>query len=124
MSERLYHKEHTWVGIEGDKVTVGLTDYAQDEMGDIIYVELPEVGSTMTEGQPFATIESAKAVQDVLAPVSGEVVSVNDDLLDIPETINEEPYGAGWLVTVAPGPDFAAEQLMDEGQYDQFVSEQ
>ncbi len=124
MSERLYHKEHTWVGIEGDEVTVGLTDYAQNEMGDIIYVELPEVGSTITEGQPFVTIESAKAVQDVIAPVSGEVVSVNEDLLDIPEAINEEPYGAGWLVTVAPAADFAPDQLMNESQYDQFVSEQ
>jgi len=124
MSERLYHKEHTWVGIEGDKVTVGLTDYAQNEMGDIIYVELPEVGSTITEGQPFVTIESAKAVQDVIAPVSGEVVGHNDEVLDVPEMINEEPYGAGWLVTVAPAADFAPDQLMDESQYDQFVSEQ
>ena len=78
----------------------------------------------MTEGQPFATIESAKAVQDVIAPVSGEVVQCNEDLLDIPETINEDPYGAGWLVTVAPGPDFDPGQLMDEDQYDQFLSEQ
>jgi len=124
MSERLYHEEHTWVGIEGDKVTVGLTDYAQNEMGDIIYVELPEVGSTITEGQPFVTIESAKAVQDVIAPVSGEVVGHNDEVLDVPEMINEEPYGAGWLVTVAPAADFAPDQLMDEEQYDQFVSEQ
>ena len=124
MSERLYYEEHTWVNVEGDEVTVGLTDYAQNEMGDIIYVELPEAGSTMTKGQPFATIESAKAVQDVIAPVSGEVVGHNDEVLDVPELINEEPYGDGWLVTVAPGPDFAPGQLMDEDQYDQFLSEQ
>jgi len=124
MSERLYHEEHTWVDMEGDEVTIGITDYAQNEMGDIIYVELPEVGSTITEGQPFVTIESAKAVQDVIAPLSGEVVSVNDDLLDAPEIINEEPYGGGWLVTVAPAADFEPDQLMDEDQYDQFVSEQ
>ena len=124
MSERLYYEEHTWVNVEGDEVTVGLTDYAQNEMGDIIYVELPEAGSTMTEGQPFVTIESAKAVQDVIAPVSGKVVGHNDKVLDVPEMINEEPYGGGWLVTVAPGPDFDPGQLMDEEQYDQFLSKQ
>jgi len=124
MAERRYHKEHIWVSESGGEATVGLTDYAQNEMGDIIYVELPEVGSTMTEGQPFATIESAKAVQDVIAPVSGEVVGHNDEVLDVPEMINEEPYDGGWLVTVAPGPDFDPGQLMDEEQYGQFLSEQ
>ncbi len=124
MAERRYHKEHIWVSESGGEVTVGLTDYAQDEMGDIIYVELPEAGSTITEGQPFVTIESAKAVQDVIAPVSGEVVGHNDEVLDAPEMINEEPYGGGWLVTVAPGPDFAPDKLMDEDEYNQFLSEQ
>ena len=123
MSERLYYEEHTWVNVEGDEVTVGLTDYAQDEMGDIIYVELPEAGSTMIKGQPFATIESAKAVQDLLAPLSGEVVRANEELLDIPERINEDPYEAGWLVVVAPE-GFESNQLMSEDEYDQFLSEQ
>ncbi len=123
MSERLYYEEHTWVSVEGDEATVGLTDYAQNEMGDIIYVELPEVGSTITEGQPFVTIESAKAVQDVIAPLSGEVVQANEELLDIPELINEDPYEAGWLVVVAPA-GFESNQLMSEDEYNQFLSEQ
>ncbi len=123
MSERLYYEEHTWVSVEDDKATVGLTDYAQNEMGDIIYVELPEVGSSVTEGQPFATLESAKAVQDVIAPLSGEVLQANEELLDVPELINEDPYGAGWLVMIAPE-DFDPDKLMDEDEYNQFLSEQ
>ncbi len=123
MAERRYHEEHIWISESDGEVTVGITDYAQNELGDIIYVELPEAGSSMTEGQPFATIESAKAVQDLLAPLSGKVIRANEELLDIPELINEGPYEAGWLVVVAPE-DFEPDKLMDEDEYKQFLSEQ
>jgi len=123
MAERRYHEEHIWVSESDGEVTVGITDYAQNEMGDIIYVELPEAGSSMTEGQPFATVESAKAVQDLLAPLSGKVIRANEELLDVPELINEGPYEAGWLVVVAPE-DFEPDKLMDEDEYNQFLSEQ
>jgi len=123
MTERRYHEEHIWVSENAGEVTVGITNYAQDEMGDIIYVELPEVGATIAAGEPFATVESAKAVQDLVAPLSGEVVRANEELLDIPELINEDPYEAGWLVVVTPE-GFDPGQLMDEDQYDRFLSEQ
>ena len=123
MDERFYHKEHTWVSIDGDEVIVGLTDYAQNEMGDIIYVELPEEGAAIIEGDSFATVESAKAVQDIIAPLSGEVVRGNEDLLDAPEVINEDSYGSGWLIVVAPEDDFKPSQLMSAAEYEQLIGE-
>jgi len=122
MSERFYHEEHVWVSKDNDEMTVGISDYAQNEMGDIIYVELPDEGAPITAGQPFATIESAKAVQDLIAPLSGAVVRRNDELLDSPEVINEDPYEAGWLIAVTPDEEFDAAQLMSEAEYDEFLS--
>ena len=122
MSERFYHEEHVWVSEGGDELIMGISDYAQNEMGDIIYVELPEQGSSIAAGEPFATLESAKAVQDLVAPLTGKVVRHNEELLDFPEVINEEPYGGGWLIAVAPDEQFDAEQLMSQAEYDEFLS--
>ena len=119
MEERRYHEEHTWVRPEKDEVLVGVTDYAQNEMGDIIYVELPEEGAAMVEGESFTTVESAKAVQDLVAPLSGEVLRCNEDLLDAPEIINEDPYGDGWLVAVKPDEAFDPGSLLSQEEYQQ-----
>ncbi len=112
-----YDENHAWVRSEDQTVIIGISDYAQDQLGDIIFVELPPEGEVITAGNPFATLESAKAVQDVIAPVSGEVVACNDELLDVPETINEDPYGAGWMVEVKPEEGFSLEALMTYEQY-------
>ncbi len=124
MAPRFYHAEHTWVMMKGDEAVVGITDYAQDEMGDIIFVELPEEGAAVAEGEVFATVESAKAVQDLVAPLSGEVIRRNDDLLDAPEIINEEPYGDGWLIAVAPGEGFDPDSLLSEEEYQQVIGDE
>ena len=121
MARRFYHEEHTWVRMEGDEAVVGITDYAQDEMGDIIFLELPEEGAAVAEGEVFATIESAKAVQDLIAPLSGEVVRRNDDLLDAPEITNEDPYGDGWLIALAPEEGFDPGSLLSEEEYQQVI---
>ena len=93
-----YTKSHEWVLIEGDTVTIGITDHAQDELGDVVFVELPDEGATFDAGESFGTVESVKAVSDLYAPVGGEVVEVNSTLEDAPENINEDPYGEGWIV--------------------------
>ncbi len=112
-----YHEEHTWVRQEEEELVIGITEYAQDQMGDIIFAELPEGGSVISAGEPFVTLESAKAVQDVIAPVSGQVTRCNEELLDVPETINEDPYGAGWMIAITPEAGFSVESLMDHAQY-------
>jgi len=98
--ELRYHEGHAWVRQEGDELTIGLTQYAVDEMGEIIFVELPEEGAEVERDEPYGSVESAKAVEDLVAPVSGEVVRRNDSVLDAPETINEDCYGEGWLIVV------------------------
>ncbi len=98
-AELSYTTSHEWVSLEGDVYTIGLTDYAQDALGDLVFVNLPEVGDDVAAGEAFADVESVKAVSDVFSPVTGEVVEINEDLLDAPESINEDPYGA-WLVRV------------------------
>jgi len=112
-----YHKEHTWVRQGEEELVIGITDYAQDQMGDIIFAELPEAGSVISAGEPFVTLESAKAVQDVIAPVSGKVTRCNEELLDVPETINEDPYGAGWMIAVRPEANFNLDSLLTYEQY-------
>ncbi|MCA3748999.1 MAG: glycine cleavage system protein GcvH [Rubrobacter sp.] len=96
----LYTRTHEWARIEGDTATVGITDHAQEELGDVVFVELPQVGSSVEAGEPFGTIESVKAVSDLYSPVSGEVVDVNNTLEESPEKVNEDPYGEGWLIRV------------------------
>jgi glycine cleavage system H protein len=116
-----YTKSHEWVRIEGDTVTIGITDHAQDELGDVVFVELPEEGATFDAGESFGTVESVKAVSDLYAPVGGEVVEVNSTLEDAPENINEDPYGEGWIVKlrITDEPDL----LSPEG-YEKVVAEE
>lgn len=110
--ELKYTKSHEWVREEGDTVTVGITAHAQDELGDVVFVELPQVGDTFEAGEGFGVVESVKAVSDLYAPVGGEIVEVNDSLNDSPEKVNEDPYGEGWMIKVrgeAPGDLLSAE---------------
>lgn len=97
-----YHKEYLWAKVEGDKVKVGMTDFAQKQVKDIVYVELPNAGDEITQNEPFGTLESVKAVTDLIAPISGTVEAVNEELESKPELLNEDPYGEGWLLIVAP----------------------
>ena len=97
-----YHKEYLWAKIEGDKVKVGMSDFAQKQLNDIVYVELPSAGDEITQNEPFGTLESVKAVSDLIAPISGTIEKVNEELESKPELINEDPYGEGWLLIVTP----------------------
>ena len=112
-----YHDQHDWVRVEGDTATFGITWYAQDTLGEVVFYEPPEVGSTLSKDQPYAEVESVKAVSDVIAPMSGEVTEVNDALADSPEQINEDPYGGGWLVKVRLTSPEEAEQLLGPAEY-------
>lgn len=113
----LYHAEHDWVRIDGDVGTLGITWFAQDALGEIVFFEAPEVGATLTRNEPYAEVESVKAVSDVFAPMSGEIVEVNASLKDSPERINEDPYGEGWLVKVRLSDMGEKDELMDVGAY-------
>ena len=112
-----YSVEHEWVRVDGTHVRVGITDYAQDALGDIVYVELPAVGSQVTQGEPYTEVESVKAVSDVLAPLSGEIIAVNDALADDPQAINEDPYGEGWLVKIRLADASERDALLDAAAY-------
>ena len=113
-----YHAEHDWARIDGDTGTFGITWYAQDSLGEIVFFDPPGVGTTITKDQPYAEVESVKAVSDVIAPMSGEIVEVNDSLKDNPEQINEDPYGDGWLVKVKLTDPSEADDLMDAAAYE------
>jgi glycine cleavage system H protein len=115
-----YTKDHEWIDIAGDRGTVGVTDYAQKQLGDVVYVELPAVGTTLKQGQSFGTIESVKAVSELYAPVSGEVVEVNDSLKSKPERVNADPHGA-WLIAVRLSHAGEADGLLDAAQYADLV---
>jgi glycine cleavage system H protein len=108
-----YNSEHEWVAVDGDIATVGITDYAQGELGDIVFVELPQVGETTTQMQPFGTVEAVKAVSDLYAPLNGEVAEVNSLLEEQPELINSQPYGDGWIIKL---------KMADKSQVDQLLS--
>jgi len=112
-----YHAEHDWARIEGDSATFGITWYAQDALGEVVFFDPPEVGTEISKDQPYTEVESVKAVSDVIAPMSGEVTAVNDALGDKPETINEDPYGEGWLVKVKLSDRSEADSLMDSTEY-------
>ena len=118
-----YTKEHEWARREGKSVVVGITAHAQEELGDVVYVELPKVGSAITAATPFGVIESTKAVSELFAPISGKVVKVNDSLTNSPQTVNEDPYGAGWLIEVEPTDAQQVEQLMGAADYEKLVKE-
>jgi glycine cleavage system H protein len=119
-----YSKEHEWVLVEGNTATIGITEFAQEELGDIVYVELPEVGEKIVKDDPFGAVESVKAVSDVYAPVSGTVLETNDVLPDNPETINDDPYGDGWMIRVDLSDKDDLKDLMDEVEYAEYVAQQ
>ena len=119
--ELQYTKSHEWVRTEGDNATIGITDHAQDELGDVVFVELPEVGTTFDAGDSFGTVESVKAVSDLYTPVGGEVVEVNETLNDQPEKINEDPYGEGWIVKLSASGEG---DLLSASDYEQFLEEE
>ncbi len=122
MSGLKYSKDHEWVRVEGDIGTVGISDYAQDQLGDVVYVELPEVGRTVAQNEEAAVVESVKAASEVYAPVSGEVVEVNQVLEDDPALVNGEPTGAGWFLKLRLSAPGELDGLMDEAAYADYVS--
>ncbi len=117
-----YTKEHEWLKVEGEIVTVGITHHAQDQLGDIVYVELPDVGSEFDKGDEFGSVESVKAVAEVFMPISGEVVEVNEDLEDSPEQVNSAPHDAGWILKLKMSDASELGELMDAGAYEAFVA--
>jgi glycine cleavage system H protein len=119
-----YTREHEWIRIKGDTATIGITDHAQEQLGDITYVELPELDAKVSQGGELATIESVKAASDVYAPVTGTVASVNDALDDAPETINTDPYGAGWICSLTGISEDEVSSLMTAQQYGAFLAEE
>jgi glycine cleavage system H protein len=120
--ELKYHREHDWARIEGEEATFGITWYAQDSLGEVVFFEPPEVGATITKDQTYAEVESVKAVSDVYAPLSGEVTAVNEAAGESPETINSDPYGEGWLVKVKLSDPSEADELMDAAAYKEMLA--
>jgi glycine cleavage system H protein len=116
-----YTKDHEWVRLEGDRGTVGITDYAQKQLGDVVYLELPEVGRALKVQEGFGTVESVKAVSELFSPVAGEVAAVNAALAQAPEKINSDPYGEGWMVAIRLADPAAVKALMDAAAYQVFV---
>jgi glycine cleavage system H protein len=117
-----YTKEHEWVLVEGDRGTVGITEFAQHELGDIVYVELPEIGRTVTTGETLGTIESVKAVSEIYAPLSGTIVEVNRALADSPQHVNQDPHGSGWLCRITLSRPAEVAALLDAAAYDALVA--
>ncbi len=119
-----YSKEHEWLAVDGGRARVGITDFAQDALGDVVYVQLPEVGATVSAAATVAEVESTKSVSDIYAPVGGSVVEVNESLNDAPEQLNTDPYGAGWIFVLEMSDPAEADALMDAAGYRQLVEEQ
>jgi glycine cleavage system H protein len=117
-----YHPEHDWAKVDGDEATLGITWYAQDALGEVVFYEPPEVGATITKDSAYAEVESVKAVSDVIAPLSGEITAVNEALSDAPEKINDDPYGDGWLVKVKLSDASEADSLLDAAAYKDLLS--
>ena len=117
-----YHTEHDWARIDGDTAVLGITWYAQDQLGEVVFFDPPEVGTSITKDSPYAEVESVKAVSDVVAPLSGEIVEVNEGLKDSPEQINEDSYGEGWLVKIKLSDPSESDSLMDADSYIQSLS--
>ena len=121
--DRFYSKSHEWVRVDGDIATIGITDHAQKELGDVVFVELPDAGEIFDEGQEFGTIESVKAVSEIFVPVAGEVLEVNKVLADEPGAINEDPHGDGWIVKVKVSSDIEKD-LLSAAEYEKFIEEE
>ena len=122
-SDRSYSNDHEWVMVDGDVAVIGISDFAQDQLGEVVYVDLPAEGDTLTSGDPFGEIESVKSVSELIAPVSGEIIEVNESLADSPETVNADAHGAGWMVKVRMGDDSEVDALLSAEDYDAFITE-
>lgn len=118
-----YTREHEWARQDGERVRVGITHFAQEQLGDVVFVELPKAGARVRAHQTFGVVESVKAVSDLFAPVSGEVAEVNAELAQKPETVNQDPYGRGWMLAVTPADPKEWDQLLTAAQYEQFIAE-
>ena len=121
-SDLSYHEEHDWARIDGETATFGITWYAQDQLGEVVFFDPPQVGATVRRGDPYAEVESVKAVSDVIAPLSGEVTEVNDGLTGAPENVNDDPYGEGWMVRVQLSDPSEVDDLMDADAYEESLS--
>jgi glycine cleavage system H protein len=122
--ELRYHREHDWARIDGDEATLGITWYAQDALGELVHFEPPAEGSTVSKDSAYGEVESVKAVSDVIAPLSGEIVEINAKVVEEPETVNDDPYGAGWLVRIRMTDPAEADDLLDAAAYKTFIAEQ
>jgi glycine cleavage system H protein len=118
-----YDREHEWVRVEGDVAIIGISHFAQDQLGEVVYVDLPEAGDTTAAGESFGEVESVKSVSELFAPVSGEITEVNSALDDAPETVNEDPYGAGWMIKVKLSDPAEIDGMMDADDYEAFLTE-
>jgi glycine cleavage system H protein len=118
-----YHREHDWARVAGDEAVLGITWFAQDALGELVHYEAPEEGATVTRDTPYGEVESVKAVSDVIAPLSGEVIEVNAKVVDAPETVNEDPYGEGWLIRIRLSDQTETDSLLDVDAYKQVVAE-
>lgn len=119
-----YTKEHEWLNVDGSIITIGITHYAQDSLGDIVFVELPEEGAELTKGDSFGVVESVKAVSDLYSPVTGKVVEINDDIVEAPEVINDDPYGDAWMIKVEISNGGDLDETLDSAEYGEFVEEE
>jgi glycine cleavage system H protein len=119
-----YHREHDWARVEGDEAVLGITWFAQDALGELVHYEAPEQGATVTRDSPYGEVESVKAVSDVIAPLSGEVIEVNGKVVDAPETVNEDPYGGGWLLRIRMADPGEADALLDVSAYRELLANQ
>ncbi|MFO7983147.1 MAG: glycine cleavage system protein GcvH [Desulfuromonadales bacterium] len=122
--ELKYTEEHEWVLTEGELVTIGITDFAQDQLGDVVFVELPDEGATVEAGKVFGVVESVKAVSDIYCPISGEVVEINSELVDNPEILNTSPYEDAWMIKVQPSDSSQLDDLMNASAYQKFIEEE
>ena len=121
--ELKYSREHEWVKVEGSRATVGITDFAQHQLGDVVFVEVPAAGAAVTAGKTFSVVESVKAVSDIYSPLSGTVVAVNDALTDAPEIINSDPYGEGWIAVIEMTAPAELDELLDSAGYEKLTAE-
>ncbi len=123
MSDRLYSKDHEWIEMDGYIGTIGVSDHAQEQLGDVVFVELPEIGRAVVQNEEAAVVESVKAASEIYAPISGEVIEVNETLTDDPAQVNADPYGAGWFIRIRVDETDQLDELMDEEAYQKFLAE-
>jgi glycine cleavage system H protein len=123
-ADLLYTKEHEWVLVDGDTATIGITDFAQQELGDVVYVELPDKGDSLEVEESFGSVESVKAVSEIYMPLSGKIVKVNNELVDAPEIVNQDPYGEGWMITISISDSGQIDDLISAEDYEKYVREE